>query len=160
MATILHTVKDTAQLKAKDIMKSPVITVYMWDSIHDVAKIFLDNNISGAPVVTMEEVPIGVITKTDLTRYDREQAGLSIGEVDKKMPKGFHLEAEEATIESWLTPYVFDVHPDTALSEVTNKMIKIGLHHIFVTDLKTKHVVGVITSFDIVEMLNRILNPK
>jgi len=166
LCTELNTV-----LKAADIMTSPVISVNMWDSIHDVAKVFIDNNISGAPVVDREGIPLGVITKTDLARYDLERANLITFEKDKKSPvalktsesvnrKGFHVEPEEATIEPWMTPFIFDVHADTKISVVTEKMVKYGFHHIFVTNKETKFVEGIITTFDLLKVLNRTLNEK
>ena len=71
MEKTLSSIKELGDLKAEDVMTSPVITVHMWDSIHAVAEIFSENNISSAAVVDADDVPLGVITKSDLARYDR-----------------------------------------------------------------------------------------
>lgn len=170
MTTTNHTMKELAELKASEIMASPVSTVHAWDTLHDVAKLFVENNIGSAAVVDMDDQPLGIVTKSDITRYERERGNLIIAEQDKKTrhekglseydaSRGFHLEPEEATLQSWMTPFVFDVHPNTILAAVIKKMVKNGLHHIFVTDVETKKIRGVITSFDVMLVLNRMLNP-
>ncbi len=164
------TTKELANLKASEIMTSPVTTVHIWDSIHDVAKIFVENNISSAAVVDMEGVPLGVITKSDLARYDLERANLVVAEKDKNPLRarktsedvdrnGFHVEPEEVTIEHWMTPAFFDVHPTTILAAVVKKMVRNGLHHIFVTEGDKKKIKGIITTFDLLVVLERLLNP-
>ncbi len=169
MKQAITTLKKLMELKASDIMTAPVTTVHIWDSIHDVAKIFVENNISSAAVVDMEDVPLGVITKSDLARYDRERATLLVTVKEKKPVrarvtsevvdrKGFHVEPEESTIEHWMTPALFDVRPATMLAAVVKKMVKYGLHHIFVTDGDKRRIKGIITTFDILLVMNRALN--
>jgi len=165
------TLKDLMELKASDIMTSPVTKVHMWDSIHDVAKILTENNISSAAVVDIDDIPIGVITKSDLTRYGRERPSALVAEKNKNPARaagasedpvrsGFHLEPEEVTIEHWMTPAFLDVHPATILPAVVKKMFKNGLHHVFVTEGDKKKVTGVITTFDVLMVMNRVLNPE
>lgn len=165
----ITTIKELMELKASDIMTAPVTTVHIWDSIHDVAKIFVENNISSAAVVNMEDVPLGVITKSDLARYGSERATLLVTEKDKNPArargtsedvgrKGFHLEPEEMTIENWMTPALFDVHPATILPAIVKKMVKNGLHHIFVTEGEKKKIKGIITTFDLLMVLGKVLN--
>lgn len=162
--------KDLEKVTAEDIMSSPVITAHVWDSIHDIAKIFEENNISCVAVVDVEGVPLGVITKSDLVRYDLERRTLNTSLKDKKPPRakstaesvdraGFHMEPEDATVESWMTPAFFDVKEKTILPAITKKMVKNGLHHIFVTDADNKKIKGVITTFDLLLLLSRTLNP-
>jgi CBS domain-containing protein len=157
----ITTIKELGKIKASDIMTTPVTTVHVWDSIHDVAKIFIENNISSAAVVDLDDVPLGVITKTDLARYDCERAGLVVAEKDKTLVrKGFHVEPEETTIEHWMTPAFLDVKPDTILAAVVKKMVRNGLHHVFVTEGEKKKIKGIITTFDLLLLLQRKLNPE
>lgn len=166
----VETLGSVGKIKASDIMTAPVMTVRMWDSIHDVAKIFVENNISCAAVVDMDDIPLGVITKTDLARYGSERATLVVAEKDKKPARarktfedvdraGFHVEPEEATIEHWMTPALFDVSPSTIFAAVVKKMVKNGLHHILVTEGDKKKIKGIITSFDVMMVIERALSP-
>lgn len=170
MINSIATTQDLMKLTASDVMTSPVTTVHLQDSIHDVAKIFVENNISCLAVVDLGGNPLGVITKSDLARYDMERANLSLSENDKNpdrahgasedpVASGFHLEPEDATIESWMNPTLFDVHPSTILPAVIKKMVKNGLHHIFVVEGETRKLKGVISTFDLMMILQRLLNP-
>lgn len=169
MISQIKSIRQLAQLKASEVMMTPVTTVRIWNSIHDVAALFLEKNISSAVVVDMDEKPLGVITKTDITRYGRQSPNVMINEKSERGKtrstaetidgQGFHLEPEESTLESWMTPMVFDVNPSTPLPTIVKKMVRNGVHHIFVTDPNSKEVKGVVTAFDLLMIMNRILNP-
>jgi CBS-domain-containing membrane protein len=58
-----------------------------------------------------------------------------------------------------MTPALFDVRPATILAAVVKKMVKDGLHHVFVTDGEKKKIKGIITTFDLLMVLERVLNP-
>ncbi len=170
MINSISTLEELMTLKASDVMTSPVTTVHIWDSIRDVARLFVENNISCLAVVDINDNALGVITKSDLARYDYERANSSVTEKDKNPDRphgasedpvaaGFHLEPEDATIESWINPTLFEVHPSTILPAIVKKMVKNGLHHIFVSEGDGKKVKGVISTFDLLMLLQRLLNP-
>ena len=92
-----------------------------------------------------------------MEKNKKERHTIATGEPVQR--KGFHVEPEEATIESWMNPVVFDVQPATILAAVTKKMLQYGLHHIFVTDKGSNKIVGIITTFDILQFFERELNP-
>lgn len=159
--------KNIEEMKAVDFMTSPVITVNIRDTVHDIATLFIDKNISGAIVLDDSGKDIGVITKTDLARYDRERLNLLTSEKDTKLvtdstreslggKSGFHMEAEEETIESWFNPAVYSVSPDASLVKVTNEILKRGVHHLFVRETSGK-IVGIITTLDLVGCLSHAL---
>ena len=60
-------------MKARDVMTSPVITVTPQTSVRDVAQLFLEKRISGAPVVNDERKLVGVVSEGDLLH--RSEAG-------------------------------------------------------------------------------------
>jgi CBS domain-containing protein len=60
-------------MKARDVMVSPVITVKPSASIREVAQIFLERRISGAPVVDDHGKLVGIISEGDLMH--RSEAG-------------------------------------------------------------------------------------
>ena len=69
-------------------------------------------------------------------------------------------EADAARFLGVPTPAFLDVHPATILPAVVKKMFKNGLHHVFVTEGDKKKVTGVITTFDVLMVMNRVLNPE
>jgi CBS domain-containing protein len=60
-------------MKAHDVMVSPVITVTPSTSVHEVAKILLERNISAVPVVDSHSKIVGIIGEGDLLH--RAEAG-------------------------------------------------------------------------------------
>ena len=54
----------------KDYMKKDVIYFTPNDSIFDVAKVFSEKNISGAPVVDNGQI-VGIISETDIIKFMR-----------------------------------------------------------------------------------------
>ncbi|KAB3534146.1 CBS domain-containing protein [Alkaliphilus pronyensis] len=53
-------------MKAKEIMTKEVISVKRENTVEEVVKLLIDNNISGLPVVDEENKVVGVITEGDL----------------------------------------------------------------------------------------------
>jgi CBS-domain-containing membrane protein len=99
------------KLTAIDIMTGPVECVYIKDTVEQVAQLFERAHISSAVVIGKNTLPAGVITKTDLSRY-----------------QAFHLHFPNAaphpeleTIERWLTPGIRAVAPDTPVNEIVQK---------------------------------------
>ncbi len=53
-------------LKAKDIMTKDVITVKPESTVKELARLLMDNKISGVPVVDEEKKIVGIVTENDL----------------------------------------------------------------------------------------------
>lgn len=60
-------------MKARDVMISPVITVTPQTSVRDVAQLFLERSISGAPVLNEQRKLVGMVSEGDLLH--RSEAG-------------------------------------------------------------------------------------
>jgi CBS domain-containing protein len=80
-------------MKARDIMTSPVITVTARTEVLDVAQLFLDKRISGAPVVDDEGKLIGMVSEGDLLH--RSEAGTG-----RRRSWWLHLFADKGTLAS------------------------------------------------------------
>lgn len=137
------------ETQAYRIMTKPVETVRMGDTIRAVAQLFTEKNISAAAVLDQQNRPIGVITKTDIARFQLEEGDVAV--VDAR--RGFHVINDVNTVEHYMTPAIFTVKPDTPLTDVARQMVKYGTHHIFVKGTNGDPVVGVVSSFDILRHL-------
>jgi predicted transcriptional regulator len=60
-------------MKARDVMMSPVVTVTPRTSVREVAQLFLDKRISGAPVLGDDGKLVGIVSEGDLLH--RAEAG-------------------------------------------------------------------------------------
>ncbi len=165
-----QTRKDDFQLHAEDVMVSPVITISSKDTMQRAASVFLDKNISGAPVLNGGAFPVGVLTKTDITHYERDHVACFSGGEDRGALRtlgaletiaqgvGFHTESEEDKVTEWMTPKLFSVKKETPLREIVKEMLKKRIHRVFVTE--KNEVVGVITAFDLIRVLDKTLEFK
>jgi len=124
---------------------------------------FLTNHgISGAPVVSDEHTPIGVVSHTDIVRNaavtERSASdGLAYyrtleNVVASEEVGRFHVEREsQATVRDIMTPMVFAVEHDATVQEIAEMMITGKIHRVFV-----KHrgkLTGIITSMDLLPLL-------
>lgn len=156
-----------ASIKAGDIMTKHLISLRMNDSIRHAAAVFLDKNISGAPVLDQEDRPVGVITKTDIVRCEREH--LTLGQSEKVRGSmraaetleviaqyGFHPETEENRVYEWMTPQIFTLSQEASLADVLREMVHRRIHRLFIREEKTRKLTGVITTFDLMRLFSRL----
>ncbi|HJZ89786.1 MAG TPA: CBS domain-containing protein [Gemmataceae bacterium] len=111
----------------------------------DALAIFIDRNLTVAPVIDDEGVPIGVLSVTDLLIHVRESAAGERGTPDL-------LGLPPVTAEALMTPTVFAVGPETPAAEVVSDMLRSKVHHLFVTDARGT-ITGVIAASDVLAHL-------
>ncbi len=152
-------------LKAKDLMRSEILTVNPDWSIDQLADFFVENSISGGPVTTREDKLIGVVSLTDIVRHSsmpgrdlpREDTsdyylyGLEPQYSPQEL-KTFHIENEtETRVRDIMTHVIFEVNEDTSIKQVADAMIRGRIHRVFVT--KEKKLVGIISALDMLGII-------
>lgn len=144
-------------LRAKDLMTRPVEFVYVDDTVEHVASLFVRRDIGAAPVVGRNGELAGLITKTDLARYEarRRHFTAPLGRGTDIVHPGFVLDAGAETIEEWLTPSVHSVSPETDLRDVADLMSHHHLHHLLVLEARTSRVCGIISTYDLARVAAR-----
>lgn len=143
---------------ARDIMNPQVITVADTMDLREVARIFVEEGITGAPVVDELGHPLGVISQTDLVEYDlTTHRELTVEAPFYRRPyddalhpnRGFQIEEVTAdTVKDVMTPFLVTVEEDTPIREVAARMVKFGIHRLIVVDAD-QQVSGIVTSMDI-----------
>lgn len=144
---------------ARDIMSGNVITVGPDEKVEAVAKLLLDNKISGVPVVDTEGKMIGIITEKDLmikaselkvpfylTLFD------SIIWLDN--PLRFNNAVKKYTasmVKEAMTEKVISVAEDTPIAKIVEIMQYENINRVPV--LKDGELVGIITRHDILKSL-------
>ncbi len=148
---------------AKQVMTSEVLAVEVDWSIERLSEFLIVESISGAPVQSKEGNLIGVVSSSDIVRYDTQP------EKDSQWPHDYYLHAlerqcarEEAasfrieaeplkTVRAIMTPMIFQVTEDTPVQQVADMMIKNRIHRVFVT--RDEKVVGIISTPDMLKVI-------
>jgi CBS domain-containing protein len=149
----------------KNIMTSNVLTVQADWSLDQLAEFFIDNYISGAPVVNKDDELIGVVSLTDVVRHD----SLRVNELEKNDPHEYYIRGLESryaqeeikslrirtqspvTVRDIMTPIVFDIKEDATVQQVADTMIRGHIHRVFVT--RDKKIVGIVTALDMLKIV-------
>ncbi len=97
-----------AQLKARDIMSSPVISVKPYETVESVIKIMNEHNISQIPVVAGNKI-VGSITERTLVRQSLEYDNIYDHKVMELMDEPFPIVNEDEDIE--VVKYLLEEHP-------------------------------------------------
>ena len=148
---------------AAELMTPNPVSIRAFHTLQEAITLLSDKALSGVPVVDVEGHPTGVLSQTDLIRYDRESVTYVspvheyYEKIDLIQPsgedftKGFQLQNVNMTrVSEVMTPLVFSVQPHTSAIEVIEEMLKRKIHRLFVVD-KNNLLVGVISAFDILK---------
>jgi CBS domain-containing protein len=118
-------------------MQTGLITVTPETPLSDVQRMFVEEEIHGAPVVDDNGVVRGVVSSLDLLRDGDED--------DDRGNKG------ELTALDAMTKELVSVTPDTPITEIAQKMRLQHIHRVLV--IENEELVGVVTSFDLLRAL-------
>ena len=143
---------------AKDIMHPNVVTVTDTMDLREAAKIFVEEGISGAPVVDELGNLVGVISQSDLVEYElATERELTVEASFYRRPyddaldpsRGFQIEELPAdTVKDVMTPFLITIEEDTPIREVAARMAKCGIHRLIVVD-EDQQIRGIVTSLDV-----------
>ena len=153
---------------ARDIMETSIVQVGADDPLVSVYRLFCDEEISGAPVVSDRGTVVGVISATDLLRTTRsDQEGVPTGSSYYWAPDtGNQLErfirdddlmseVEQRVAADVMTKDLVSVTQDAPISEVVAKIRSHHIHRILVLEpgADGDQLVGIISLFDLVALL-------
>ncbi|MBI5097695.1 MAG: CBS domain-containing protein [Nitrospirae bacterium] len=145
-------------LKAKDIMTKDVITAKPGATVEELARLLMNNKISGVPVTDDKKRLIGIVTENDLIRKNKRlhiptvirlfDAFILVGsgrmeEEIKKMAA--------ATVDEICTKKVVSITEETTLDEIATIMAEQHIHLLPV--LRENTVVGIVGKADMVRAM-------
>lgn len=155
------------KVTAKDVMQKNVKSVTSGLSLADLERRFVDEHVSGFPVVDNGTV-LGVVSASDVIEHlckQRQEAELSAGFYDDDCKMEFaSLESDWVSsevgkrtdhlkVKDVLNGDVISVSSDTPLDEVAQLMTEKAIHRVLVVD--DHDLVGVISSLDVVRACGR-----
>jgi CBS-domain-containing membrane protein len=144
-------------LKARDIMNKNVVTVDADMSIEALGRLFIEKNISGAPVLDKTGRLFGIVTENDLIRKNtRLHIPTVLRIFDAFIPLGGTGSVEDeirrisaSRVSDICTRNVVTVTPDTDLQEISTVMSDKGVHLIPVVE--SGRIEGIIGKMDIIK---------
>ncbi len=142
-------------LKAKDIMTKDVVTVQPGTTVEDLGRLFIEKDLSGAPVVDAQGGLIGIVTENDLiSKNTRLHIPTILRLFDAFIPLGTSkLETEikkmtAATVGEVCTKKVITIGEDTTIDEIATIMDEKKIHLLPV--VKGEKVVGIVGKKDLI----------
>lgn len=146
-------------LLARDIMNSDVIAVPATMDLRDLARLFLERSITGAPVVDEEGNLAGVISQTDLIYYSLTRSDQLVLDSDfyqtarmegRHVPRGFQIEdCNTGVVADVMTPVVHSVTERASVDSVARLMTRQHIHRVIVR--RGHKVTGVISALDVLK---------
>lgn len=121
---------------ANDLMTVNPISIAETMTVRDAAAVFTDKEISAVPVINEAGRPVGVLTRSDITRHESSRIGLGIASVVREI----------------MTPTVFSVPKNAPVVRVLSDFLAFKVHHLFVVD-EDGILVGVISTFDVLRRI-------
>lgn len=163
---------SNAIIRASDLMERDVITVTPATRILDLHRLFVEEEIHGAPVVEEDGVVRGVVSALDLlrvvrdelepgagstsTRYFRDEPPYS-GPDGTELPEDLGGRVDDLTAADAMTRELVVVRPDATIDEVARTMLEHRVHRVLVCEGETLQ--GVLTTFDLMRVLSQAAPP-
>ncbi len=146
-------------LKAKDIMTSKVHSVTPETSVQELARLFVERNVSAMPVIDKNGVLTGIVTGSDLVAQNKP---LHIPKVISLFDWVLYLESEKdfreevaritaRTVGEIATSPVVTCTPETPVSQIAQLMSEKKVNLLPV--LEQNKVVGVVARLDLVRAM-------
>ncbi len=142
---------------AKDIMRTDVITVAPYLTLMELAKLFDERRISGAPVVDGDGRLLGVISQTDLVHAEREDAAGGApryhrGGDGRESAAGFHFEdPDRSRVQDFMTPGAIAFEEDAPVAKIARTMLDKRVHRVLIT--RGGKLRGIVTTMDMLRAL-------
>jgi CBS domain-containing protein len=161
---------DEPIVRARDLMARDVISVTPETRILDIHRLFVDEEIHGAPVVGDDGIVYGVVSTLDLLRVTRDELARGAGSTSYfrdellysgpdwlAMPEDFQDRMQELTARDAMTREIVMVSPDATAEEVAETMREHHIHRVLVGEDRVLQ--GVVTTFDLLRVLPRAALP-
>jgi CBS domain-containing protein len=142
---------------AREIMNPEVISVPTTMDLRDLAKLFLEKGITGAPVVDEDGHLAGVISQTDLVYYNLTRGDELVFDSDfyqsvrvegSHVPRGFQFEDfNTGCVADVMTPVVHSVTERATVTSVARVMMRNRVHRVIVR--RGQAVAGIISAIDV-----------
>lgn len=145
---------EKKELLARDVMGTDIITVREDATVWDVAKLFSERGIHGAPVVDTAGCLVGVVSQTDIVRHLQVIARST----DKSQNFYFDMDSglqaqngDPVTARELMNPQVISAPEDAPVHELCRTLLRHHIHRIIITH--NREIRGIVTTSDILKAI-------
>lgn len=160
----MRQVGGARRLTAHDVMTPDPVCVGPMTRARELARVFEEHAISGAPVLDHAGRIVGVVSRSDLLRrcacvrspepaYLFEPASQTDGDAGEPAP-GAVVREPLVCVEDIMMPDPYTVSPDEPAGNVARAMVARRIHRAVVVD-RNGFPVGIITSIDLLDAVTR-----
>jgi CBS domain-containing protein len=159
------------QACARDVMQTHVIRILVDASLLDAYRLFVDEEIHGAPVVDADGRVVGVLSSRDLLRAVAEEHDAALSETHYYRdlapfsgpdwgsgPTDFQDRLATRTVGEVMTTGALAVSPDTPVSEIARTLRQHAFHRVLVAE--EGRLRGIVTTFDLMALLEKEPQPR
>lgn len=145
---------DKKTLTARDVMGTDIVTVRDDASVWDVAKLFSERGIHGAPVVDDKGQLVGVVSQTDIVRHlqviahSTDKSQNFYFDMDNGMQT---LTGKPVTARELMNPHVISAPEDAPVHELCRTLLRHHIHRIIIT--RDREIRGIVTTSDILKAI-------
>jgi CBS domain-containing protein len=152
--------------QARDVMQSPVLTIERDASLLDAHRLFVEEEIHGAPVVDSDGGVVGVLSTLDLLRVVSEEHDSNRSDavyyrdlLPYSVPdwategEDFQDRLSELRVADAMSDAVVSVPPDATIAQVARTLRENGIHRVLVAE--KEKLLGIISSQDLLALLER-----
>ncbi|HVP29714.1 MAG TPA: CBS domain-containing protein [Myxococcota bacterium] len=156
---------------ARDVMETQVVTIDANASLLDAYRLFVEEDISGAPVVDEDGRVMGVLSVRDLLRATEEERDTALVQTTYfrdlaefsgpdwgTTTEDFQDRMSERTVADVMTPGAIVVSPDATIPEVASTLRRRHVHRVLVAE--DERLLGLISTFDLVALLEKESPPR
>ena len=143
-------------MKARDVMVSPVITVKQSSMVREVAKIFVQHRISGAPVVDDQGKLVGIVSEGDLMHRaevgtERKRSWWLHAFTAGETLAADYVKAHACRVADVMTRGVVTAAPDTPLRDIAADLEKNAIKRMPI--LENGQLVGIVSRANLVQAM-------
>lgn len=152
-------------MKVSEIMRQPVIVMREEDTLEEAARVMLENDLRGLPVVNEQGRISGFLSVSDFLAkekclpFSRFHAAQLFGKwIPKDGIERIYEEARQTPVKDVMTSGVVFVTEEAAVEEVVDLMVKRDLNRIPV--VRDGAPVGIIARYDLLKMIAQEGKPE
>ena len=144
--------RHAATLKIKDVMSKAPVTVKQGTSLTKAANLLIQNNVSGLPVVDVNDKLIGVVTEADFLSTINIKGNKALQNLFKTIiRRGRKRKRMGSKVDDIMTKNPLTAKEDDSLQRAIELMDRNHIKRLIITDSK-KHVKGVVSRPDLVHL--------